>query len=142
MARAFLDTNVLFASANARDQLHDGGREILTRIDHGDLPTATVTNYVVAETLNLVREKLGPETATAMLDRLVEGSNFDLTHATKVDFTTAQALFRQFDGLSFVDATIVATMRRMDTEFLYSFDDDFDAIDAISRLQTPTNPFS
>jgi predicted nucleic acid-binding protein len=32
-------------------------------------------------------------------------------------------------------------MRREGIEYLYSFDDDFDAIEDLSRLETVTNPF-
>ncbi|WP_269845484.1 PIN domain-containing protein [Halopenitus persicus] len=51
-------------------------------------------------------------------------------------------LFEMHDGLSFGDATIAAYMEREDLEYLYSFDDDFDAIDRITRLETPNNPFT
>jgi len=32
-------------------------------------------------------------------------------------------------------------MDRKDIEYLYSFDDDFDALSGITRLETPDNPF-
>ncbi|QLH84816.1 type II toxin-antitoxin system VapC family toxin [Halosimplex pelagicum] len=141
MAVALLDTNVLFASASARDEYHDRGRGIVQGIDHGDLPDGIVTNYVVAEVLNITREKLGAGTANEMLTRLVEGAHFVVEHAPQSDFNAAQALFRQYDALSFVDATLVASMQREDIEYLYSFDDDFDEIDGITRLATADNPF-
>jgi hypothetical protein len=137
---AVVDTNVLFASASARDEYHERGRAIVEGIDHGDLPEAVVTNYVVAETLNLTREKLGPEVAVGMLDRLVEGAHFGIEHAPQADFTAAGALFRRYSELSFVDATIVAYMEREGVDALYSFDDDFDALDGFTRLVTADDP--
>ncbi|MFC4358825.1 type II toxin-antitoxin system VapC family toxin [Halobium salinum] len=137
-----LDTNVLFATASARDEYHDAAREIVRGVDHGELPSGVVTNYVVAETLNLIREKLGPETANAMLDRLVTGARFEIAHATQVDFNAAQSLFRQYPALSFVDATIVTYMHRAGIEYLYSFDGDFDAVEGITRLATPDDPLA
>jgi len=141
MAHAVLDTNVLFASASARDRHHDRALEIVRGIDHGDFPETVVSNYVLAETLNLTREKLGPEAANALLDRLLEGAHFELVHAPTVDFNAAQALFRRYDELSFVDATIVAYIEREGSEYLYSFDDDFDAVEELTRLDTAVNPF-
>ncbi|ACV11671.1 PilT protein domain protein [Halorhabdus utahensis DSM 12940] len=141
MARIVLDTNVLFAAASARDRYHDRAREIVRGIDHGDLPEAVVSNYVLAETLNLTREKLGPEAANALLDRLLEGAHFEVNHAPRADFNAAQALFRRYDALSFVDATIVAYLEREGSEYLYSFDDDFDAVEELTRLDTAVNPF-
>jgi hypothetical protein len=137
-----LDTNVLFATASARDDYHDTAREIIGGIDHGSLPTAVITNYVLAETLNLTREKLGPDAATAMLDRLIEGAHFEIAHAALADFTTAQELFRQYPAISFIDATIVAYAQREQIEYLYSFDDDFDEVEGIARLTTADDPFT
>ena len=142
MGTALLDTNVLLARVSARDAYHDRAREIVRGIDHGELPDALVTNYVVAETLNLSREKLGADAANQLLDRLIEGAHFQLVHAPKTDFTAAQALFRRYDELSFVDATLAAYLERAELEYLYSFDTDFDAIDGLTRLETAENPFS
>jgi len=141
MAVALLDTNVLFASVSARDRYHDRAREIVRRIDHGELPSVVVTNYVLAEALNLTGEKLDPDVANAMLDRLVEAAHFEIDHAPKADFNTAQTVFRRHGDLSFVDATIAAYMDREDVKYLYSFDDDFDAVEGITRLETADNPF-
>lgn len=142
MASVLLDTNVLFASASARDEYHDRGLEIVRGVDHGDLPETVVTNYVVAEVLNLTTEKLGPETGNEMLNRLIKGAHFDVVHAPQSDFNAAQALFRQHSALSFVDAILVAYMQRENTEYVYSFDDDFDEIDGIRRFETADNPFN
>ncbi|MFT4904919.1 MAG: putative nucleic acid-binding protein, partial [Natronomonas sp.] len=116
MAVALLDTNVLFASASARDEYHDRAREIVRGIDHGELPEAIVTNYVVAETLTLSGEKLGVDAANQMLNRLIEGAHFEIVHAPKSDFNAAQALFRRYSELSFVDSIIAAYMDREDVE--------------------------
>ncbi|ESS09992.1 MAG: putative nucleic acid-binding protein, contains PIN domain protein [uncultured archaeon A07HN63] len=142
MAVALVDTNVLFASASARDAYHDRASEIIRGIDHGELPDAIVTNYVVAETLNIATTKLGSDAASQLLDRLIAGARFELTHVAQADFTAAQPLFRRYSELSFVDAILVAHMHRTDIEYIYSFDDDFDAVSDITRLATATNPFS
>jgi predicted nucleic acid-binding protein len=141
MSVAVLDTNVLFARASERDDHHDTATDIITGIDHGGLPDALVTNYIMAEVLNLTREKLGPEAGNDMLDRLIEASHFDILHAPETDFISAQAIYQKYPKLSFVDATIVARMQHAEIEYLYSFDDDFDAVDDITRLDTPDNPF-
>ena len=53
-----------------------------------------------------------------------------------------QALFRRYGEISFVDSTIAAYMEREGIEYLYSFDDDFDALDGVTRLDTADNPFN
>jgi predicted nucleic acid-binding protein len=77
-----------------------------------------------------------------MLDRLIEGTHFEIDHAPKADFNAAQALFRRYEELSFVDSTIAAYMQRKDINYLYSFDDDFDALDGVTRMDTADNPFN
>jgi predicted nucleic acid-binding protein len=75
-------------------------------------------------------------------ERLDQSAGFEVLHAAQKDFTRAVELFQTYHTLSFGDATIVAYMQREDIEYLYSFDDDFDVIDDITRLDTPNNPFN
>ena len=105
---ALLDTNVLFAAASARDRYHDRASAIVSGIDGSELPPALITDYVVAETMNLTRERLGSGVATDLLDRLTEGAQFEVVHTAQADFTAAKALFRTYSGLSFADATLAA----------------------------------
>lgn len=53
-----------------------------------------------------------------------------------------RSLFRQYEGLSLTDGVLVADMQRAGIEYIYSFDDGFDAPDGITRLDTAVNPFS
>ena len=140
--RTLIDTSVLFAAASARDRYHDRASAIVSGIDDGGLPEALVPDYVVAETMNLTRERLGAEVATDLLDRLTDGTHFEVVHTAQADFTAAKALFRTYSGLSFVDATLAAYADRRAIEFCYSFVDDLDAVPALTRLDTATDPRS
>ena len=51
-------------------------------------------------------------------------------------------LFETDEELAFGDTTIAASMKREGIQYLYSFDDDFDTLDGITRLETADNPFS
>jgi predicted nucleic acid-binding protein len=141
MAVAVIDANVLIARASRRDENHEAARGIVDGIDGGELPSVRVTNYVVTETLNYVHERRHHELAVDLYNRLAESAGFELVHAPKADFSHAIELFEQHDRLAFADATIAAYIERENAEYLYSFDDDFDAVDGITRLATATNPF-
>jgi predicted nucleic acid-binding protein len=141
MAAALVDTNVLVAVSHVRDQYHEPARRIVTGIDHGRLPEVRVTDYVLAETLKLVGERIDPDTAVDLLDTLTESGGFDIVHLTRTDFNAGRALFRTHAPLSLVDAVTVAYMQREGVEYLYSFDDDFDAVVDVARLATAENPF-
>jgi len=135
-----VDTNVLVGSALKRDQYNRKATEILRRLDTNDTPVTHVNNYVVAETMNLVGERAGKETAIEIYDSLVESAGFERMKITEGDFSRGEALFRKYDRLTFVDSITVAYMRREGIEYLYSFDDDFDGIDGVTRLDEAVAP--
>lgn len=142
MATAFLDSNVLIGAASHRDQDHDRALAIVQGIDRGDLPTARLTNYVLAEAVSYIHARESHDPALDLYDRLKSGSAFEFIHSPKQGLFDAETTFRAHDRLSFVDATLVADMRRHGVEYMYSFDDDFDGIDGVTRLETPDDPFA
>ncbi len=141
MTVAVIDTNVLIDFRNERSSRHKRAQEIVRAVDRGALPTCRATNYVVLETLNWFHERRRPDFAVDTYDRLNQSAGFEIVHAAQKDFSRAVELLQRHDGLSFGDATIAAYMERSDFEYLYSFDDDFDAVDDITRLDTAVNPF-
>jgi len=141
MPRALVDTTVLFAAAYQRDSSHDAALPVLRGIDDGTLPEAVVLDYVLAETLNGLTTHAGHDAAVDLLDRLEENARFHIESLTTDALATGKALFRQYEPLSFVDACIVAYMQTDGLGYLYAFDDDFDAVENVSRLDTATNPY-
>ena len=142
MARAVVDTTVLLARKVDTDAHHELAREIVGGIDRGELPTGEVTDTVTIETSNWLHTRADSAAATDMLDRLVEGAHFELVDSPAPVFDDARRIFRRYDGLAFGDAMLVGFMRHHDREYIYSFDDDFDAVDGITRLNAPENPYS
>ncbi|MFC6990188.1 type II toxin-antitoxin system VapC family toxin [Haloplanus sp. GCM10025708] len=141
MAVAVVDTGVLIGMADTDDKHHDVAMEIVRGMDHGDIPTGRVTNYIVLETLNWIHNRKRYAKAVETYGRLNQSSGFEVLHAARKDFHRAVELFETYEGLSFGDATIAAYMEREGIEYLYSFDDDFDAVDWIIRLETPDSPY-
>lgn len=141
MPRALLDTTVLYAAAYRRDSAHDEALPILQGIDSATLPEAVILDYVLAETLNGLSTHAGHAAATDFLDKIEENTRFHIDSLSADGFASAKALFRQYEGFSFVDAAIVAYMHTDGLGYLYAFDDDFDAAEEVYRLDTPTNPY-
>ena len=141
MPRALLDTTVLFAAAYRRDDMHAEGLPILRGIDDGSLPDAVVLDYVLAETMNGLTAHAGHDAAVDFLDRLEENERVHLERLTADAFASAKSLFRRHAPFSFVDACLVAYMQTEGLGYLYAFDDDFDVVDDVYRLETPTNPY-
>lgn len=141
MTRALLDATVLIAAADADDADHDVGLEILRGVDHGELPTGVVTNEALLETLNYVEERLSHERAVDLLDRFVRGSHFELPYNPKKNYGLGRSLFRDTAGLNFGDCMQTAFMQSRGIEYVYSFDDDFDEVDGIDRLNSAVDPY-
>ena len=143
MAVVVVDTNVLIDYKNTgADDRHDRAQAIVRGVDVGELPTGRVTNYILLETLNWIHERQRHDIAIDLRKRLADSAGFELIHAAQKDYARAVELFETYERLSFGDATIVAYMEREEIEYLYSFDDDFDGIPDINRLDTPDNPFA
>jgi len=141
MPRALIDTTVLFAAAYRRDGSHDAALSVLQGIDNGTLPEAVVLDYVLAETLNGLTAHAGHDAAVDLLDRIEENARFHIDSLTTDALATGKALFRRHGRLSFVDACIIAYMQTEGLGYLYAFDDDFDAVEDVYRLETATNPY-
>lgn len=143
MPVALIDSVVLidYKDTGAGDR-HDRAEAIVRGMDAGDLPTGHVTNYVLLETLNWIHERKRHDIAVDLRDRLAASAGFECVHSAQTDYHRAVALFETYEGLAFGDATIAAYMEREGIEYLYSFDDDFDVIDWLTRLPTPADPFA
>lgn len=141
MPRALVDTTVLFAAAYSRDQSHEAGLAILRGIDDGSLPEVVVTRFVLAETLNGLATHAGHDAAVDFLDRLEHNDRIHIEALSTATFASAKSRFRRHRSLSLVDACLVAYADTADLAYLYTFDDDFDAVDIVTRLDTPSNPY-
>jgi len=144
MPVAVIDANVIIEARNRNATAHPTALEIAKSIDTGALPTARVPDPVVPEILHPLQRQFGKATAYETLDWLHESRGFDIVHVGERVRSRAERLFRHHDsdsGPEWTDCVIAAYMLNVDVEYIYSFDDDFDAIDGITRLTTAINPF-
>lgn len=140
MPQAVIDANVLIAARLARDQHHDRALKLATAFDSGDLLPCYVPSDVLQEVMNYLQARSTHDQAVETLDALVESSGYEIVQTSTHDFDAGRSVFRVYEGLSLTDAIIVAFMQRTGIEYIYSFDDDFDAVDDITRLDTPVGP--
>lgn len=138
---ALCDTTILYAASNRNAQRHTRGFEIISAADRGELPILRIPDAVLIETMNGLTRDVGHETAVSVLERLQIGSQFDLVRDPRVVWETGIELFTQIEGLALADALVVAGAHRSGIEYLYSFDNDFDGLEDITRLNAAVNPF-
>jgi predicted nucleic acid-binding protein len=141
MATVVLDSNVVLAHRLERDQHHEQGKAIVDAIDAGDLPTGQLTEVQVTEILNPIQKLFGHDRAVETLTLLETSPGIDIETLAAADETRARELFRRHTAPEFSDALIGAYMERIGIKFIYSFDDDFDEFEHVTRLNTAENPF-
>ena len=132
---------MLFGAVNAHDANHDVALRPVKDVDDGTLSDPVVIEGVLAETLNGIHGRVSHEAAVDFLDRLEANARFHLERSNTETVASAKAVFRARERLSFIDALIVAAARTADIEYVYSFDDDVDGIDGVTRFDTPANPY-
>lgn len=142
MPECVVDANVLFGAFNRNDQYHGTGLDLLRAFDRQELPRANITTLILPEVLNPIRKRKGHAYAVDTLNRLSESVGFAVQHPTQKEIAQGEALFREREGAEYTDCVTVSYMRNRGLEYIYSFDDDFDSFDGITRLNAVTNPFS
>ena len=140
MARcAVVDTNVWFAWRSENDTFNAEATAITRALDRGHLPTANVPDTVLLETMNALVSKRCHDVAVETYEALERSASVEIVRTHRTDHERARELFTE-TTVSLGDARIAAFMERTGVEYLYSFDEDFDRFDWVTRLTTPEDP--
>lgn len=102
----FVDTGAWVGLSNRKDQYHKDASMIYLR-----LKQILTTDYVIDETVTLIRRKENHSLAVDFLDRIERGEEEGALTILEIDsalFKEAKRLFRQCDSaeLSFIDCTL------------------------------------
>jgi predicted nucleic acid-binding protein len=130
-----IDSVVLAAAALKRDSRHRDAAKILSAVAAGKLDRCVFTDYVMGETLTLIRfsGRGGAEASNKAYEFLLSSPRLELARLSDVELKVAGEIFKKYPGLSFVDSTTVALMHRRGIRNLISFDRGFDAVPGIER---------
>lgn len=123
VAVAFVDSSAIVALVDSNDRTHTAAvaayREL---IDQGY--RLFTTNYVIAETVDLLTVGVGPEVAR----RWLRDQRLPVYHVQEQDEFRARALVissRSPDGLSLIDAISLVVMERFGIADAFAVDPDF-----------------
>ena len=119
----FVDTSAWYALVDKSDHDH---RSALNSVRNLTRPLIT-TNYVLDETLTLIKVKLGPRIAIEFGRKLWNQELAMRIPVIKKDEQKAWDLFSAYDdkGFSFTDCTSFAVMERMKIDTAFVFDEHF-----------------
>jgi len=138
---AVVDSNVVTGWRLSSDQYHDRAKPIVEGIRDGRLPRVRVPLQFTQEILKHVQNDATWGDAKNTLDWLLQRGQFTLDQPTESDIENGRAIFRMRQGFEYPDALTAAYMRRQGIEYIYSFDEKFDRLNGITRLNADVDPF-
>jgi predicted nucleic acid-binding protein len=123
MRKAFVDTSAWYGYVRKDDPDHVTTKRLL-KVWESRLVT---TNFVLDETVTLVRARLGHAPAVQVGDTLRNPSVVELVRVTSEDEENAWRLFMKYhdQDFSFTDCTSFAIMRRLSLETAITTDHHF-----------------
>ena len=126
MGKIFVDTSALFALVNAVDGDNLSSQSIWKELlqDRHELWT---NNYIIVECISLLQRRLGLELVRLLeseILRVLEVEWLDKEHHA---LAVAEVLQSNRRNLSLVDCSAFETMRRLEIETAFTFDDHFRA---------------
>jgi uncharacterized protein len=110
----FADTSFFFALAAKRDHAHTQATRIYSRLVKAGRRVIT-TDYVIDETLTLVKLRTEARVAIALLERIEQSESITVENIDAARARAAKALFRRHadHGYSFTDCTSFAVMHEL-----------------------------
>jgi len=119
----FVDTSAWFAVFSRRDVKHGSAMSAVGSFQE----QFVTTDFVVDETLTLLRVRGENRRAVAFGRRVIEGQWAKIVRIDDADFSSAWALFQKFSDKewSFTDCTSRVVMERLGISRAFAFDDHF-----------------
>jgi predicted nucleic acid-binding protein len=128
----FVDSSAWFAVYSLRDSNHSIAVATIGSL-HSELITS---DFVIDETLTLLRARNENQRAIAFGNRLIEGNWAKIVQIEETDFSTAWVIFKSFSdkGWSFPDCTSRVVMDRLGIKKAFAFDEHFQQFGTVTVL--------
>lgn len=124
----FVDTSAWYAIEVEDDVHHAEARQFLRRLASGTYGASVTTDYVLDETLTLLRSRRGLDAAMAFIDKVRRSKSVKVFWITEELFEKALGTFRGYKGQSwsFTDCTSFAIMKELSIPDAFAFDGHFE----------------
>ena len=133
----FVDTTIWASAIDASDSLHEDGSAVLLALADGSLPSALTTDFVLNETLTLLKMRGGrPDAIARAVTSIMSSPNLSLVYVDDALFDSALRTYQKYERLSFTDAATLTIMQQRKIREIFSHDKDFD-IKGILRRERP-----
>ena len=123
----FVDTGAWYAAEVEDDVNHAVARKFLSQLSKGTYGVPVTTDYVIDETMTLLRSRRDLSSATAFLDKVMASSSIKIAWMDRSLFEKGLAVFRKSGRRkwSFTDCTSFALMSQLSVTNAFAFDEHF-----------------
>ena len=123
MEAIFVDTSGWFALLSSQDEHHEEMKDYLRQ---NNLPLVT-TNYVVAETVNLVMSRKNHFWAVTFLEKIEQSCRVSVHHISPTQHQETIQFFKQQSDkeFSFIDCASFVVMKSLNCQKALAFDRHF-----------------
>ncbi len=123
----FVDTSAWYALEVEDDAHHVEARRFLGKLSSNSYGVSVTTDYVLDETLTLLRMRRGLQAASTFIDKVRGSRSVKVFWVSEEVFDNAVELFRgpQDHSWSFTDCTSFAPMRELSVGDAYALDKRF-----------------
>jgi predicted nucleic acid-binding protein len=133
----FVDTTIWASGIDASDTLHRDGSAVLGAIASGRLTSAVTTDFVLDETLTLLKMRGGDtDSIVEAIHNVVSSPAVTLVYVDEGLFRAALSTYEKYERLSFTDAVTLTVMQQRKIKEIFSHDGDFD-MKGIVRKEKP-----
>ncbi len=124
MNRVLADTSALYAVFERTDAEHGRATTFLRANPEA---VFVLSNYIFAETVTLVRKRLGGDASTKVGERIRQSPRFEVVHLTEEDEEAVWEIFRRYSDKdwSWFDCTLYHLARKLGIWEVFTFDEHF-----------------
>ena len=130
--KAILDAGIIIGARHSRDQYNKDAVHIMKDFGDRSIRTLYITQFVLAECVAFLLNKVGFEKANATFQYLTETENIELVQIN--DIERMKELFQKYQNLSLADCSLIVLSEERNIKTLFSFDKHFDAVKGLRRL--------
>jgi hypothetical protein len=133
----FIDSCIFIGFYNIRDERHLEAKELIEEVFKGNLGAACTSDYVVDETVTLIKKKSSdPTIVSEAIDFIQNSRKIEILHINREVFASAKMCMEKYPSmpLSFTDWTIANLLESRKIDYLLSFDSGFDCLRAITKF--------
>ena len=123
----FVDTSAWYAVEVEDDVNHEAACKFLSKIATGTYGVSVTTDYVLDETLTLLRSRRGLASANTFIDKIRKSKSVHVFWIDETLFEKALDIFRKSNrkAWSFTDCTSFALMQDLSVSEAFTFDSHF-----------------